>query len=297
MFTRRWFFIKQTCKAWFKVTLGRIHPQTVSPPTRRWFFIAMNTVKEIQREKMFYVLFLVFILLLGVGFVAGSLSLNEQKRLSINFAWTACHISLALMALYFGSHLISRELEKKTILLILTKPVLRWEFLVGKFIGLLFVLLLILCVLTSFVLLIHAYYKHPVNLVFFMAISGVFIEALLLGAFAFLFSVFLPAFLVLSYSFGVFIIGHFVSDLLFFVQQDETNSPLEGTNKMNGVQAGVLLIVRLLPNLERLNWRAHVLYQDKLSIGEWGGAMLYALCYIVFLLVLTNTIFRRAKLV
>ena len=249
------------------------------------FFIALNTVREIHRQRVFYLLIALFLLLVGVGFIAGSLSLNEQKRLSINFSWTACHISLVLMALYFASHLIAHEREKKTILLILAKPVLRGEFIAGKFLGLGLLLFLFLCALTLFVLFVYGYYSQPVRPVLFMAMSGIFMEALLLSALAFLFSSFMSSFLVLAYSFCVFIIGHFVSDFLFFIQKNEENAEI-----FNGV---ILALVRVLPDLERLNWRAHALYEDPLSVGEWGLSMLYALCYIVLLLLLANRVFRR----
>ena len=252
------------------------------------FFIALNTVREIQRQRVFYALIVVFVLLAGVGLIAGTLSLNEQKRLSINFSWTACHISLVLMALYFASHLISYEREKKTILLILSKPIWRGEFIVGKFLGLLSLLFLFLCALTLFVSFVYGYYDQPVRPVLFMAMSGIFMEALLLSACAFLFSIFMSSFLVLAYSFCMFIVGHFVSDLLFFVQKNGENAELS--------YWGVLALVRLLPDLERLNWRAHALYGDPLSIGEWGLSMLYALCYMMFLLLLANGAFRRREL-
>ena len=78
------------------------------------FFIAFNTVREIKHQKALYALIAIFFFLIGVGLCAGSLSLSEQKRLSINFSYTACHISLILTALYFASHLIAQEKEKKT---------------------------------------------------------------------------------------------------------------------------------------------------------------------------------------
>ena len=249
------------------------------------FFIALNTVKGIQSEKMFYILIVVFFLLIGMGVIAGNLSLNEQKRLSLNFAWTACHISSVFMALYFASHLIPCERERKTLLLILTKPVLRGEFIAGLFLGLVSLLFLFLCVQALFMLCVYGYYASPVTSIFFLTMSGIWIEALLLIAWAFLFSIFMPAFLGLVYSIFVFIIGHSVSDLLFFTQ---THAEGEGL-----FHWGISALIRILPDLERLNWRAHALYQDPVPLGEWGLSMLYALCYTLFVLLIAHKAFSK----
>ena len=249
------------------------------------FFIAFNTVREIKRQKALYALIAIFFFLIGIGLCAVNLSLSEQKRLSINFSYTACHISLILTALYFASHLIAQEREKKTLYLILTKPVLRGEFIAGKFLGLLFILLWLVCVLTLFVIGIYKIYGQPIHPILFMAMSGIFMEALWLSAFALLFSLFMSSFLALFYSAFVCIIGHFVADLLFFVQKEEKSADL--------FNYGVYAIVHVLPDLERLNWRAHALYQDPLPIGEWALSLLYALCWTLFLLLLTNRAFKN----
>ncbi len=246
------------------------------------FYIALNTTREIHRQKAFYALAVFFLLALGLGLVAGTLSLNEQRRLSINFAYTACHISLVLMALYFAGHLIPRERERQSLLLLFTRPVSVGEFIMGKFLGLTVILLGVLCCLMGFVCCVYGVYGQAFTWLLPVAMSGIFMEALLLGALALFFSVFMPAFLVLVYSFMVFIVGHSVSSLLFFVSKDE-----------GVVKWGVAVLVRVLPDLERLNWRAYALYQDPLSLGEWASSSFYALSYTVFLLLITTVTFQK----
>ena len=246
------------------------------------FFIALNTAKEIQSQKAFYALTACFFLGLGLGLIAGTLSLSEQKHLSINFTYTACHISLILMALYFAGQAIPRERERQSFLLLFTRPVSKGEFIIGKFFGLTFILLGALCCLTGLVFCLYGFYERDGQGLLLMAMSGIFMEALLLSALSLFFSVFMPAFLVLVYSFVVFIVGHSVSSLLFFV------------SKSDGIAKwGVSALVRILPDLERLNWRAHALYQDPLSWEEWAFSSFYSLSYTVLLLLSTVIVFQK----
>ena len=85
------------------------------------FLIALNTVKEIKRHKILYALGAVVAFIIVAGVILGPLSLSEQTRLSINFAFTACHIGLVLISVYFASTLISHEIEKKTAITLFCK--------------------------------------------------------------------------------------------------------------------------------------------------------------------------------
>ncbi len=252
------------------------------------FLIALNTLKEISRHKILYALGAFVVFMMGAGLILGSLSLNEQTRLSINFSFTACHIGLVFVSVYFASTLISREIERKTILTLFVKPVSRTQFIIGKFLSLSFVLLLILLFLTLFVVFVHFIYSRPLSLIVFVAMWGIFLEALILLTLAFFFSVFSSSFLVLVYSVLMFIIGHSAAGIVFFVNQGE------GDVFSKWVVTGV---VRAFPNFEKLNWRASALYQIPLKDGELVFSSLYAFSWMIFLLIATGILFERKNLV
>ncbi len=251
------------------------------------FLIALNTVKEIQRHKILYALGALVIFIMGTGLILGPLSLSEQKRLSINFAFTACHIGLILISVYFASTLISHEIEKKTAITLFVKPISKMQFIVGKFLGLSLILLFALFFLTLFVLFVHIMYSHSIGPILFIAMWGIFLEALILLTLAFFFSVFSSSFLVLVYSVLIFIIGHSANGIIFFVQRGE------GDHFLQWLIAGT---TRVLPNFEKLNWRAHALYHSALVEGELLAVSLYSFSWIVFLLIFTGILFERKQI-
>lgn len=251
------------------------------------FLIALNTVKEIKRHKILYALGAVVIFIILAGLILGPLSLSEQKRLSINFAFTACHIGLILISVYFASTLISHEIEKKTVITLFVKPISRLEFIVGKFFGLSFILLTAMCFLTLFVLVVHFIYEHSIGSVLFIAMWGIFLEALVLLTVAFFFSSFTSSFLVLVYSVLIFIIGHSASGIIFFINRGEGD---------HFFKLVISIATRILPNFEKINWRAHALYHDTLVEGELLFSSLYSVSWIVFLLIVTSILFERKQI-
>ena len=253
------------------------------------FLIACNTVKEIRRNKLLYALLLTAGVIMVGGLILGPLSLSEQTRLSVNFAFTACHIGLVAVAMYFASALLFREREKKTLLALFSKPVRRTQFVLGKFLGLSFILCAVLIFLLSFVCLIHIIHGQAITAILFTALWGIFLEALVLSAVAFCFSCFASsAFLVLVYSVLIFVIGHSASGIFFFLNRNEG---------LGVFKLVVSVAVRILPDLEKLNWRSYALYQTALEREELIFTSLYGFSWIIFLLIVTAFLFERKQIV
>ena len=251
------------------------------------FLMAINTIKEIRRHKIFYALAAVVVFIVVAGMLLGPLSLSEQTRLSINFSFTASHIGIILIAIYFGSTLISHEIERKTIIPLFTKPISRMQFIIGKFLGLSFILLLAVLFLTLFVLIMYIFYQQPIGGILFMALWGIYLEALILLALAFFFSSFTSSFLVLVYSVLVFIIGHSANSIIFLLGKGESDSFFKLL---------ISIVTRVFPNFEKLNWRAQALYQDSLVVGELLSSSVYSFSWIIFLLIVTSLLFKRKQI-
>jgi len=253
---------------------------------RNTFLIAGNTVREIQRHKILYALMALVFFIIGASVILGPLSLNEQQRLSINFAFTACHLSLIVISVYFASTLISHEVEKKTAITLFAKPISKTQFIIGKFFGLAFVLIIALCFLLIFILAVHFFYDHKISGLLFIAMWGIFLEALCLLAMAFFFSSFSSSFLVLVYSTLIFIIGHSTNGLTFFINKSQDDTLFKNV---------VSVLVRVFPNYEKFNWRGNALYLEPLLEWELAHASLYSFSWIVFLLVFTGFFFERKQ--
>ena len=248
---------------------------------------ALNTIKEIRRHKIFYALSAGALFLITVGFVLAGLSITEQTRLVINFSFTACHIGLIAITIYFASLLISQEIETGSIMTVLSRPISKSQFLFGKFLGLVLVLLVIALALTAFMVCVYVFYEKPLKPILFIAMWGIFLEAVILSSVCFMFSSLTSSFLTLVFSFFLFLIGHLANGIVFFLKSQEGGllKPLTS------------VVLRILPNFEKLNWRGHALYEDPLSLPELLSLSLYGLSWAAFFLILAVWLFKRKNIV
>ena len=100
------------------------------------FVIAKNTFREVIRDRILYSLVVFALLLVLLSLSLGQLSFDENIRLSANFGFTGIHISAMALAVFIGSTLVAKEIEKQTILTLLARPISRAQFIMGKALGL-----------------------------------------------------------------------------------------------------------------------------------------------------------------
>src|SRR5689334_11892297 len=98
--------------------------------------IAINTFREIVRDRILYGILVGAILLILLSLALGQLSFAEQTRIAANFGFTAIHIGAVIVSIFVGSTLVAREIDKKTILTLFVRPISRQQFLFGKCLGL-----------------------------------------------------------------------------------------------------------------------------------------------------------------
>src|SRR5207237_9640224 len=98
--------------------------------------IAFNTFREAIRDRVLYNLILFALLLVGSAVLFGQISIGIERIVVINLSLTSISVFGVLIAIFIGIGLVSKEIEKKTLYTVLARPVRRWEFIVGKFSGL-----------------------------------------------------------------------------------------------------------------------------------------------------------------
>ncbi len=246
------------------------------------FIVAINTLKEGLRKKFLLGLAVSCFFILGMGLLLGQLSLDEQVRLMINFGLSAIQLSLLILSVFLGNYFISGDLEKKTLLTILVRPIRPTFFFLGRYVGLSFILFVSLIILSSMLSLFFIYLQISFSRTLIQCLLGLYLESLLLLAFVLFFASYSNSFLVLVYSFSVFIIGHFLNSLNYFIG--------EGQGLLSFLLSKVFLII---PNLERVNWKSAVVYGDKLSSNEVFMSSFYILFWISFILSLACIFFEK----
>lgn len=251
---------------------------------RTVFSIARNTFREAVRDRVLYNLVLFVLLITASAIFLGELTGGQEARTIVNLGLGAMLLFGAFISIFVGVSLVSKEIEKRTVFAIFSKPVGRGEFIVGKYLGLCLTLLvnvLVMGIGVSLALL----YVGGANLVvsIWAAIFLIFLELAILTAVAILFSSFSSPALSALLTFFVFIIGHFSASLRDFAENIGSTATKLFFN----------FLYYVLPNLSFYNFTTNASHGDVLPVSTLGGAILYAIIYIVILLAAAVLIFSR----
>lgn len=244
----------------------------------RIFFLAANTFRETIRNKILYAILAFALLVIGLTYFLADLSVGELSRIIADVGLASIHIFGVIMAVFIGITLVNQEMEKKTVYLILSRPVPRWEFIVGKVAGLSGTLALTTLVMAVVLFLVHAAYGRRPEAGILVASAGIYMELMLLICVATLFSTFTTPVLSAIFTIAMFLLGHVSKDLLFF----------GGRSGVSAVRWISRVLFYAIPNLEHFNWKNDVVYGRGPSpvlvafaagyLASYGAAILAAAC-------------------
>ncbi len=244
--------------------------------------IALNTFRENLRDKLLYNLLVFALLLIGSSILLMRLTLGDFHRLLLDIGLASINFFGVLIAIFIGIGLVSKEIEKKTIYTIVSKPVARYQFLLGKYLGLMMTLMVNTAVMAAGFLAVLWLQEVPIHPVLFQALAAIFLEFMVVTAVALLFSTFTSATLSAIFTLALFVIGHVTGDLRMLGQ------------KMEAFGRGVLDgLYYLLPNLERFNLKGHVTHRIDVAAGDLVLIAAYGVVYTAMLLLLAALIFQR----
>lgn len=251
---------------------------------KRIFSIARNTFREAVRDRVLYNLVLFVLLITACAIFLGELTGGQEARTIVNIGLSAMLLFGAFISIFVGVSLVSKEIERRTIFAIFSKPIGRGEFIVGKYLGLCLTLLvnvLVMGVGVSLALL----YVGGGNLAISIwgAIFLIFLELAILTAVAILFSSFSSPALSALLTFFIFLIGHFSASLRDFA----ANTGSSITKLFFDV------LYYALPNLSFYSFITNASHGDAPPAAMLGGASLYAVVYVCVLLAITILIFSR----
>ncbi len=252
--------------------------------------IARNTFRENIRDKVLYNLILFALLMILSSFVLGQLTLGYEDKVIIDLGLSAISMFGTLIAIFIGIGLVSKELERRTVYALLAKPVHRWEFILGKYLGLLFTLLVNVAIMMVGLGLTLAYHgglglQNYVRLV--PAVYLIFLSLALTTAVALVFSAFSTPALSALFTFFLWLIGHFNEDLLQFAR----------LTKSTVAAAAFKILYYVLPNMtaftdvDSRNVIQSAAYYEPIRAAAVGWASAYALLYCSILLAGAAVIF------
>lgn len=251
---------------------------------RRILSIAKNTFREAVRDRVLYNLVLFVLLIVACAILLGDLTDGQEARTIVNIGLNAMLLFGVFIAIFVGVGLVSKEIDKRTVYAIFSKPVGRGEFIVGKYLGLCLTLLVNMIVMGVGVTLALLYVGNPALAVSIWAsIFLIFLELAILTAVAILFSSFSTPALSALLTFLIFIIGHLSASLR------ELAAALGSTAAIYFFEA----IYYLMPNLSIYSFRTEAANALVPNSAMIFSGIAYCIVYVAVMLTITVLIFNR----
>jgi ABC-type transport system involved in multi-copper enzyme maturation permease subunit len=248
--------------------------------------IALNTFRESVRDRVFYNLVLFALLLVIASIVMGRIAAGQEAKIVIDVGLSAMTVFGVLIAIFLGIGLVAKEIEKRTLANILSKPIRRSTFLLGKYFGLCLTLAVNSVVMTAAITLALIYASGGFaasHLRLWPAAWLIFLELAILTAVALLFSSFSSPALSALFTLLVFFIGRWSPDLKLFAE----------TSASFSTRAVCRALYHLLPNLANFNYINETAHGVPLPARLVAGNTAYAAGYIAALVAASVLIFER----
>ncbi|MCX6808259.1 MAG: ABC transporter permease subunit [Candidatus Berkelbacteria bacterium] len=247
--------------------------------------ITKNTFKEAIRDKILYGILVFAILFLLSTQLFASISLGENIKVVKDLGLAGIYIFSLIITIFLGSQIIHREIENKTLRLLLSKPISIGQFVIGKFLGLFLSISANVAIMTLIYLTLVKLSGGGFDFISLWSILLLLFELAILIALTILFSTFTTPLAGTLYSIIVLYIGH---SLEMLKQATQVSSAL--------IKWLADLAYYLLPNLEKFNIRNLVVYDFKPGSGTIIYPVLYSILYTGLLLYLSGLSLKKRDL-
>ena len=259
-------------------------------------WVAVNVFKESVRDRVPYNLAIFAVLLISSSYLLGQLTAGQDVKIIKDLGLAATAVFGLFIAIFIGIGLVSKEVERRSIYSLLSKPISRPQFIIGKYAGLVLTLAVNVAVMTAALYVVLAYLTYTeqpeiraawdapgVDARMLQAIALIFVQLMIVTAVALFFSTFSTPLLSAALTFGIFIAGHFNADLKNFDRIVESRAAV-------WLARGVY---HVLPDFSAFDVKTEVVHGLRVPAGYLAGTTAYGLLYIGTLLVLSVVIFSR----
>ncbi|GAB4534090.1 MAG: ABC transporter permease subunit [Pleurocapsa sp.] len=252
----------------------------------RVWTIANNGFQEVIRDRILYFIGFFSLLLILAHKIIPEIAAGTHEKILLDFGIGSIAILSVIIAIFVGTNLINKEIEKRTLLMLIPKPISKAELIVGKHLGLTAVLAVTVTTMMVIYLIMLKLSDISYPATALVTAAGyLLLELALLIAVAILFGVFTSSILATLLSFGVYLMGHFSQDLV----------ELGKLSKNQSIEQLTTSLYLVLPDLSRLDLKNEAVYGLLPSSGELVTHALYGLLYTALLLILAMTIFAQKE--
>ena len=248
--------------------------------------ISQYTFREIFKSKILYITLFIGIALMVMTYVATEFTYGTPDKVALDFGLGMLSLSSLGISLFLGATLLPNEINSRTVYMVISRPVPRWVFIMGKILGLIAILLINVLILSLMTLACSYLLGGEVSSVTIWAIVFNCLEAILLLLVVVFLSLFLNTTLATVVSLLILLLGHAIKET-----QETSFVKLRGY--LNTVLEAYHLI---LPGFYKLNLKDFAIYQKTIETSYLVNSFLYGTFYSLFLLSLIIFIFNRKNI-
>lgn len=239
--------------------------------------------KELVYRKIFFVALGIGLAFVVLSMLLGPLSYSEESRLAINFSLAGSQIALIFLSVLVGADFIKSDIESQAIHSFLARPITRFQYYFAKFLAFAFCLLFLTVVMWAGLFTIGLIIGTEDSLMSLIPYVGIYIESMILFSFALMVSLFSSSLMAVGASFTLFLVGHWVEIFKFLSEKSASFI----------IKTFGMILTKLIPNLESLNWKSDLTY------GDWEPAInylrfsSYGLSWVFFLMLIGYFVFSK----
>jgi ABC-type transport system involved in multi-copper enzyme maturation permease subunit len=244
--------------------------------------IAGQTFTEARRNRVFYSLFLFALVVVVSSIIFTEVTATTMDRVLKDTGLAAINVFALALTIFAGVGIINREIDRRSIYTVLAKPVSRFSYILGKYLGLVSIILATSSLMFVGLLVVMKMYRTDIHTGIFLGFMGVLLEVMVLGAVAVLCSTFTTSFISAFICAAVYFSGHLSTEFLRVVR------------KTTGVRRAVgEAIYYLVPNLDRFNFKYHATYDLSIASTTLIAVVLFGLAYSGAALLAAVIVFQR----
>lgn len=246
----------------------------------------VNT-QEWFRLKFFQIVLFLSFLFVCFSQLLGSLSFTEQQRLVVDFGLAGIEIALVFIACFFSTHSLAKEIERKTILVLLARPIPRWKILIGYF-GSLAILNFIAVIVLSVTL--YLFITSPgwmFNLNYVIAIAIIYVKSMVIGSVGLLISVLARPMFAFVLTITVWLMSYSIIEVQFFMEK----ARIENNKEIFAV------ISTVFPQFYKFNWKSYGFLKSMINPYDVGWSLLHSAGWIFICMYLAALLFRKKEIV
>jgi len=249
----------------------------------RVWTIAANTVREAVRSKLLYTLLFFAVLMILSSALLSALSYVERERILQDVGLAAIRLFGVAIAIFVGVGLIHKEVDRRTVQTILSKPLTRAEFLLGKFVGLVLAIWMQMAIMVLVFGTVSLVSGAPLTLTHAAAFLLTAIELALVVAIATFFSSFTTPMLASFFSSALWLVGNLTRNL----------RDIGAASELESVREATLWLHRLLPDLESFNLSIQAAHDLPIAASDVWLATTYGVAYVAIILLGAVAVFER----